>query len=803
VPQASEPARSRRWFPLSAARLSLLLLWFAVCGSAQSRRLVVIKVDGLGEDVVERWLELRDAKTGKSVLPWIKHVFVDGGAWLKNFYVRGISLSAPSWSMLDSGHHLVIRGNAEYDRASAHVYDYLNFFPFYLYNARNARADMPAVEVLDESGIPLLIDRYPFDERLQGMQLFQRGVRWRTLKNTLPRRFGSRSMRQLFNEWQTGFGLSESLNEQIERELKNAIAGDKILYLDYFFGDYDHVVHLANDLESQRHVMEKLDAFVGRIWSAIEASPFADETTLALISDHGLNSDPSVYSQGYNLIDFFTSAAAGGHHVITNRHPLTEYKLKGLDPFVSEVVTPSRNSLYLQGEAESYPTALLDLDGNERAGIYLRNSDINEMHLLLKGQPDPAAADAVLRIIDRRRGEWQRTAAELTGELAALKRAIDRLRATVPEKPKFTADQIRAGFQATWRRQRGQISRWERQWSIYSTYRDWLNAVLKVTAGEILDGKASLSSLVPRRAPLDRNTLHQLRNYVVNRRGTAFDRVNYLALLTGIRVRNNVQEGLAAGPVDFVALPVKQDVLERALPPEDRPGRDGILLYASEDRQALILVRERGGGLELKYVPVGNVEQDDSGRLTFERLPPGPGFPLRYFEDPAFAPGADAAQWLAGWHSEQEWFEATHQTRYSNGIIGLSEQFGPVETGASSTLWDGAGDDAPLLRRFAARLRTMAEADLLVIANDHWNFNVRGFNPGGNHGSFLRISTHSVLMMAGAGVRRGVVVNSPYDSLCFVPTVLELTGRGKPGGLPGPVVREVLLPAEATEARRP
>ena len=38
---------------------------------------------------------------------------------------------------------------------------------------------------------------------------------------------------------------------------------------------------------------------------------------------------------------------------------------------------------------------------------------------------------------------------------------------------------------------------------------------------------------------------------------------------------------------------------------------------------------------------------------------------------------------------------------------------------------------------------------MLIIANDHWNFDVRGFNPGGNHGSFFRISTHSIFMIAG------------------------------------------------------
>jgi hypothetical protein len=90
----------------------------------------------------------------------------------------------------------------------------------------------------------------------------------------------------------------------------------------------------------------------------------------------------------------------------------------------------------------------------------------------------------------------------------------------------------------------------------------------------------------------------------------------------------------------------------------------------------------------------------------------------------------------------------------------------------------------------------LAEPDFLIFANDHWNFNVRGFNPGGNHGSFLRISTHSVLMLAGGdetGIPRHAVVEEPYDSLSFVPTILELLGRrGEAASLPGKSIREVL-----------
>jgi hypothetical protein len=88
----------------------------------------------------------------------------------------------------------------------------------------------------------------------------------------------------------------------------------------------------------------------------------------------------------------------------------------------------------------------------------------------------------------------------------------------------------------------------------------------------------------------------------------------------------------------------------------------------------------------------------------------------------------------------------------------------------------------------------LRRADMLAMADDHWNFNVRGFNPGGNHGSFLWISTHSVLMFSGGedtGIPRGLRVLEPYDSLSLVPTILTLMGKPEPA-LPGPVIRELV-----------
>lgn len=752
----------------SLAALLLALAALAPCRAANAvRRLVVLKVDGLGQENLDRYLNARDPQTGKSELPWIHRIFVENGAVVRNFYVRGISLSVPSWSMLDTGRPAVIRGNAEFDRYTGRVYDYMNFFPFYFKNARNLTADMPAVEVLDQAGIPLLIDSFAPSEALQSMQLFQRGVRWRTLKSTLPRRFG-RGVRTLFNEWQTGFEVSEAVGEQVEHELIAALANDRVLYLDYFFGDWDHIAHLANDETSQRQTLRNLDRLAGHIWTAIERSPLADETALVLVSDHGINSDPAVYSQGFSLVNFFASAAGGAHHVLTNRHPESEFKLKGLDPFVDEVVTASRESFYLRGQADDYPTAQLDLDGNERAAVYLRNSDINALHLMLK-QPDRASVTGrIVELVDRHRRQWTRAESELTAELAALDRAVRRNRRSLPAEP--PADR------APWKRVRAQIDIWERRHRRYSAHLDWLRAVLRLTADRIAPGKAKTATLVPKRAVLDPNSIYDLQNYDAG----GPERIDYPRVLANLRVRNNVQRDVGSHPIDFIAIPAPLEALRTALDVSEMPDADGVWLYAGEDRQALILSRE--GGALLRYLPVRKLRQDSDGRIAFERQPPAPGLPLRYFEDGVL---------LDGWRTETEWFRATHQARYANGIIALAQHFAPIAPGGSSLLNAGSGEDAPVLLRFERRLRETVQPDMVIFANDHWNFNVRGFNPGGNHGSFLRVSMHSTLMFAGAAIPRGLAIEQPYDSLSLVPTLLELTGRAPRAPYPGRVVREL------------
>ena len=130
---------------------------------------------------------------------------------------------------------------------------------------------------------------------------------------------------------------------------------------------------------------------------------------------------------------------------------------------------------------------------------------------------------------------------------------------------------------------------------------------------------------------------------------------------------------------------------------------------------------------------------------------------------------------------------APHKTQYSNGFIGLHEQFMQFPTAGTDVSAAGLSADDRLLHRFRRRQRALVKTDMLIVANNHWNFDVRGFNPGGNHGSFFRISTHSTLMFAGGectGIPRGLAVSEPYDSLSVTPTVLALTGYLQSDNMP-------------------
>ena len=501
----------------------LVLLVSYSFASAQPKRLIVIKCDGLPYDFVDQTARQRDPQSGKSMLPWIDHIFYQRGARLSNFYVRGMSLSAPSWSLLDTGQHLQIRGNVEFDRYTLRSYDYLNFFPLYVSGIVGARIDMPAVEILDSLGLPLLADAYPHDERYMTFSLFLRGgPRYATLQSGLQNKF-LRNPKDIFDEWTMGLELRNVVTDQLVRELLQKINNPKIRYADLFMPEFDHIAHHNNDKQSQVFVLKQMDAVIGQVWTEIQKSPYANETALVLVSDHGFNTDEKIYSQGYNLVKLLGSRAGGGHHVITKRRLMLDYSIKGVNPLVPLITTTTPDSYYLKGESTVYPTAMLDFDGNERASVHLRDSDLNLLHILLQQlqrndlRPDvrQAATDAFFATINKRRAQWQGDLNELRDELGALNSAIEQQRKLWEAQPKkFTKEQQTAGLDDAAKRIFVQLDRWQNEQREYSEYALTLHNLLSLTPDTFAPAKMKIRDLIPKESMGDRNTIYQLQNYI-------------------------------------------------------------------------------------------------------------------------------------------------------------------------------------------------------------------------------------------------------------------------------------------------
>jgi type I phosphodiesterase/nucleotide pyrophosphatase len=791
---------------------SLLLL--PALSLAQTKRIVIIKVDGLPYDLLDQFVKERDPRTGKSELPWIEHIFYQQGTRLSNFYVRGMSLSAPSWSVLETGQHVQIKGNVEFDRYTLHAYDYLNFIPFYLKSAAGARVDMPGTEVLDSLGVPLLFDAFPHQERYISFQLYQRGMRFITFKEGLQKRF-IKNPRELWDEWTMGFETRNAFFEQMERELEQRLNNPRIRYLDLYVSGFDHVAHHNRDHQSHLNALQDLDRLIGRIWTAIQKSDLAADTTLVVVSDHGFNTDENVYSQGYNLVKLLGSAAGGGHHVITKRRLLLDYSIKGMNIFVPLITTTTSDSFYLKGQSTDYPTALLDFDGNERASIHLRDSDLNLLHIFfqqlqrkdLSTTLRPAIEGLFFKTLEVRRAQWQNNLDELNEELVVLRRQIEQQRKLWEAQPKkFSPEDQALGRDDEKTRVYAQLERWTTQDKNYTEYARTLTNLLALRRETFRPLAVKLEDFIARQAMGERNTIYELQNYIVGVAPGGFTlkpdgsldleksflRRDYFSLLQSISVRNNVQPGISNKPVDIIATRISSDMVQPILH-ERLLNPDVVWVYASSEKQALILARNNEmGTLSLRYQPIRNLRQDATGKLRFDLAPWEPGLPLHIFEDKDLAVSKqDRETWLRDWHTDAEWLIALHRTEYSNGLIGLYEEIARHPTEKVSPDQPGLSADERLMRRFIRRQRELIETDMLLVANNHWNFDVRGFNPGGNHGSFFRISTHSTFMLAGGDrtpIPRAAIVDEPYDSLCFVPTMLALTGNLRDDNNPIPVL---------------
>jgi hypothetical protein len=773
--------------------ISAILVSFlsAVNACAEIERIVILKADGLPFDILDSIVQRKDPYTGKSVLPWIEHVFYQHGTRLRNFYSRGLSLSGPSWAMLDTGQPSVIKGNLEFDRLTMQPYDYLNMFLHVVRNSARHEVVTPGVQVLDEQQLPLLSDAYLPSERYSSLQLFTRGVP--PGYGGVKRVFTFQNPKEWLDEWTIGLEGNAILIEVFERDLIAKLNDPNVHYLDFLIPTYDHTAHVSRESEAILRAMQQIDDAVRRVWTVIEQGPLADKTALVLVSDHGMNTDPAIYSQGYSLVDFFTSAAGGGHHVVTNRPPLGEYALKSLSPAVPLITTSSPDSYYLKGQATKYPTILMDADGNERASIYMRDSDLNVLQLLwqqmarkdLKPEMRTALRDAFFHVLEQNRLDWNGLLDELRQELEALHLSIMELEERQKSESKIAKNRKKdASIPST-------LATMKADESKYARYVHNLTNLLSLESENFDLSRVKIETVLPEGAMGSLNSVHDLQNYVAGLSTVglitkedgsldmekSFTHINYFSQLTQIKTRNNLQEHVASQPVDFIALAIPADKLRPAVPAEMIPFDNAIWLFRDDDRQALILSRrDTNGTLWMRYAAIRNLTQNEDGQIHFLLTPLREKMPLELWEGMQMSEG-ERVLWLGMWHSEVEWLTTFHATKYSNAMISLYEEF-TYSSGVANR--SSAKDMNDQLVRFHERKRRLAQADFIVFANDHWNFNYRGFNPGGNHGSFFRASTHSTLMVAGGKATRipeGLIVDRPYDSLSLAPTILTLAGQ--------------------------
>ena len=431
-----------------------------------------------------------------------------------------------------------------------------------------------------------------------------------------------------------------------------------------------------------------------------------------------------------------------------------------------------------------------------------------------KNLPRPrrgALIDAFFDTLDQKRPEWSQLLNELREELEVLRLDLDKqaqLVAAQPPPEKFTDQDRDLGLDKESRRV---WIRWDllrQDVADYSEYARTLGNLLSLNRENFRPEKWRIPDLIAKKCLGPANSIYQLQNYVVGLDSAglvfaddgafnpqaSFKRIDYLDLLLTQTVRNNVQAGVSNRPVDFVALRLPTanfgDQLREFAPLDSQV----VWLYGGRGKQSLILSRtDSNGNLNLRYLPIAQLSQAADNSITFAPAEWQNDLPLRIWED-ANLNAPNREQFLNQWHDDKTWLMALHQTLYSNGLIGLHEQLTRHPTPATDS--DSAQLDPAerLRRRFLRRQRVLAETDLLVLANNHWNFDVRGFNPGGNHGSFFRNSTHSTLMFAGGAntsVPRGKVVTEPYDSLSFAPTLLTLAGQLDPTtGQPLPTLQQ-------------
>jgi len=254
------------------------------------------------------------------------------------------------------------------------------------------------------------------------------------------------------------------------------------------------------------------------------------------------------------------------------------------------------------------------------------------------------------------------------------------------------------------------------------------------------------------------NTYEQLARY-----GLADgSRVNAVELFAEYSAKGRwPQKDTSRRPVDFAVAKVDANT---------------VLLYKTAERQALIHARRNADGVfEFKYEPVHHYA------LGQPLEPIDSGDPLGYLDSAAFCKEVhNVPRWLANYHTGTEWLRVTYRTEYPGCVDTLNLYF----------RWDGpVTKDSPV----------PSQPGILLFASKGWVFepkvnlaNRHEDTLGSRHGMAFREATNNSLFIAGPGIRKGVIIETPHRMVDIMPTVLEMAGKDPTSaGMDGRPIREI------------
>ncbi len=868
-----------RIFARSGSRPLLVVLVAAVLAAsiasaatpqapASTIRLVILKFDGLPPDLVDRYVHVEDPRTGRSVLPWIDRLFYRDGIRFSNFFARGASLSEPSWAILDTGRHGVIKGNFEADRNTGSVNYYLDFVSYYADAARSHRVYPQAVESLDAAGIPLLSDAFRFEQRDTGIQLVRRGTKFNDFLQIGLNPFRG-PVKERLGDLLVGVNFHRAYDDTTRAALLKALHDPTIRYVDFYSANVDEVIHDDNSETGVLAALREADRTIGQAYSAIVESGTENRTVFAVVSDHGLTFDLNGrYSQGVNLVSYLCRPELGANTVLAHDVPRANYTLNRsiFKPWVdtSAITVPPKSLLPKRSDRV---TCIIDYDGNERAQMQFRSPDLNRLELLVDAMRHggldqarrQACARAAMDIVRAQSAKWLDEAAQVRAELAATRRlaesyereladvdaqvaarrsAAEVSSAPLPSGPLLRAYGGRSMINATdyWtdldqRRKELHALVW-RLHSYLDQYTEVADALaLRAHSNSAEDlVNAATDKLFGPFDLGDRPTAGDLMHYPIGLReitldgagnldaSASFMEINYLAGFTSLRVKNATRPDLAAAPVAFCAtrIPcpsaVHTAIEQGIVTPNEATSIDrAYLVYGDASSQLILFVRSDHSILAS---PVASFDATaGSDHVTFQRAGWRPGLPFGLFEDPDLQTDGDRTDWLRSFHGDRAWLSATYRTATGLGVNNLVEVLGDdYHASFDEGMARDATEDLRLLRRLELRRRDAMQADLFVHAAPHWNFDVKDFNPGGNHGGFGHQSMKAVFWMNGGSATHAaagpLVVTDALDGLDFAPTVFEAAGvteaghfsteleRGGFRTFPGRIATEAIRPRQ-------